>query len=70
LKFDSYAYLKDVFERLPLLANNLGDSTDRSALIPLLPDHWLATHLESHLPQRVTKRIERSQAFDAATTVR
>ena len=60
LKIDPYAYLKDVFERLPLLVENLGDSKDPTSLTPLLPDHWLAAHPESQLQQRTTESNAKS----------
>jgi transposase len=45
LRMDSFAYLRDVFERLP------GLSPDR--LDELLPDRWLAAHPEArHPPER------------------
>ena len=50
LKIDPYAYLKDVFERLPLC-----DPEDPASLTPLLPDHWLADHPECQLPIRTTE---------------
>lgn len=52
LKVDPYAYLKDVFERLPLLLKNQADPEDPTSLTPLLPDHWLAAHPESQLQMR------------------
>ena len=75
LKIDPYAYLKDVFQRLPGLlatANALADST---LLFPLLPDRWLAEHPESELEmrgresqtkavQRRSLRTQRRQALD------
>ena len=47
LKIDPYAYLKDVFERLPLC-----DPEDPTSLSPLLPDNWLAAHPECQLQMR------------------
>lgn len=55
LKIDPYAYLKDVFERLPKLLTMQGDPPDRSLLAPLLPDRWLADHPESQLPMRTAE---------------
>ena len=52
LKIDPYAYLKDVFERLPQLVATQNTPPDRSVLTPLLPDRWLSDHPESHLPMR------------------
>jgi len=52
LKIDPYAYLSDVFTRLPRLLKNQADSEDPAELTPLLPDHWLAAHPENELQQR------------------
>jgi transposase len=52
LKIDPYAYLKDVFERLPLLLQNPSNSAVPKLLMPLLPDHWLADHPEFQLQIR------------------
>jgi len=69
LHIDPFAYLNDIFERLPQL--DLGEASERTAeaqslLTPLLPDQWLAAHPESHLQHRVaaattnsTRRRER-----------
>lgn len=50
LQIDPYAYLKDVFERLPLC-----DTEDPASLNPLLPDHWLAEHPEYQLEIRTSE---------------
>ena len=50
LKIDPYAYLKDVFERLPQCAPD-----DPTSLTELLPDRWLAAHPESRLQTRVAE---------------
>jgi transposase len=59
LKIDPYAYLKDVFERLPqlLLAGAREDST---LLFPLLPDRWLAEHPQSALEMRTRESQTKS----------
>ena len=55
LQIDPYAYLKDVFERLPRLRANQDGPPDPSLLAPLLPDRWLADHPESRLQMRTTE---------------
>jgi len=55
LQIDPYAYLKDVFERLPELVATQGGPPDPSLLAPLLPDRWLAEHPESRLEMRTTE---------------
>jgi len=55
LRIDPYAYLRDVFERLPKLRSTAGDSEDTTYLHPLLPDRWLAEHPESELQMRTTE---------------
>lgn len=52
LRIDPYAYLRDVFERLPRLLCNSNDHDDSTWLLPLLPDRWLAEHPESELQGR------------------
>lgn len=52
LQIDPYAYLKDVFERLPQLVATQDGAPDPSLLAPLLPDRWLAEHPESRLEIR------------------
>jgi transposase len=52
LRIDPYAYLRDVFERLPQLRRNSSDPDDTTYLLPLLPDRWLAEHPESELQMR------------------
>ncbi len=52
LRMDPYAYLRDVFERLPQLLCNSSDHEDLTWLFPLLPDRWLADHPESEHPMR------------------
>ncbi len=56
LKIDPFAYLNDVFERLPACAPE-----DPASLVPLLPDHWLAAHPESRLQTRVTESAKRAK---------
>ncbi len=63
LRIDPFAYLKDVFERLPQLL--AADQTEYDAetltlLTPLLPDRWLADHPESLLQHRVTESTTKS----------
>jgi len=60
LKIDPYAYLKDVFERLPLLLKNQADPEDPAFLTPLLPNHWLAAHPESQLQMRTSESTAKS----------
>jgi transposase len=55
LQIDPYAYLKDVFERLPELVATQDGPPDPSLLAPLLPDRWLAEHPESRLEMRTTE---------------
>ena len=55
LRIDPYAYLKDLFERLPQC-----DPEDPTSLSPLLPDHWLTAHPESRLQARVTESIAKA----------
>jgi transposase len=55
LQIDPYAYLKDVFERLPQLMATQAGPPDPSLLAPLLPDRWLAEHPESRLQMRTTE---------------
>jgi transposase len=56
LKIDPFAYLNDVFVRLPEC-----DPEDSASLRPLLPDHWLAAHPESRLQTRVTESAKKAQ---------
>lgn len=56
LKIDPFAYLKDVFERLPAC-----DPKDPASLRPLLPDHWLAAHPESRLQTRVNESAKKAK---------
>ncbi len=55
LKIDPFAYLKDVFERLPHC-----DPEDPASLTPLLPDHWLVDHPECQLQMRTTESKAKS----------
>jgi transposase len=72
LRIDPYAYLKDVFERLPSC-----DPDDPASLSPLLPDRWLAEHPDALLQMRATeskdnaacssaRRAQRRNALDRA----
>lgn len=65
LKIDPYAYLKDVFERLPQC-----DPEDPAALTPLLPDHWLAAHPDSLIQTRVNESNEKAARKRAQRTRR
>ena len=60
LKMDPLAYLTDVLKRLPLC-----DLEEETSLNPLLPDRWLADHLEARLPMRekeAQKKAARKQS--------
>lgn len=78
LRIDPYAYLRDVFERLPQLRATSSDAEDETCLLPLLPDRWLAEHPESQLPMRTTesnnkaarRRDQRRQTLARATRKR
>ena len=70
LKIDPQAYLKDVFERLPLLLENLSDPQDPVSLAPLLPDRWLADHPESRLQMRVAEADDKAARRRARRTRR
>jgi transposase len=65
LKIDPYAYLKDVFERLPQC-----DPEDPASLTPLLPDNWLAAHPESQIQIRVTQSNDKAARQRAHRTRR
>jgi transposase len=76
LQIDPYAYLKDVFERLPFC-----DAEDPVSLSPLLPDRWLADHPECKLQMRTTeskaaatrrrtRRTQRRKALERANRQR
>jgi len=41
---EPWAWLRDVFTRLPLLAAASSPALDPAALDELLPDHWLSAH--------------------------
>ena len=53
LHIDPYAYLQDVYARLPTMSQD--------ELPSLLPDRWLADHPQHLLPKRVQEAIERAQ---------
>lgn len=53
LHIDPFAYLQDVYARLPTMSSD--------ELPSLLPDRWLQDHPEHLLPQRVQEAIERAQ---------
>jgi len=65
LKIDPYAYLKDVFERLPQR-----DPDDPTSLTELLPDHWLAAHPASQLEVRVNESATKAKRQRAHRTRR
>jgi transposase len=52
LHIDPFAYLQDVYARLP--------TTSPDELPSLLPDRWLADHPQHLLPERVQEAIERA----------
>ncbi len=52
---EPFAYLRDLFARLPLL----GDSPDAAQLDELLPDRWLAAHPEHRWQIDDLRRVER-----------
>ena len=81
LRIDPYAYLRDVFERLPQLRSAASDPEDSTYLLPLLPDRWLADHPESELQMRTeesntkaarrrTRRAHRRRALARANRKR
>jgi transposase len=53
LHIDPFAYLQDVYARLPTLTAD--------ELPSLLPDRWLQEHPQHMLPQRVQEAVERAQ---------
>jgi transposase len=53
LHIDPFAYLQDVYARLPTMSP--------AELPSLLPDRWLQDHPQHLLPQRVQEAIERAQ---------
>ncbi|MFO0816379.1 MAG: IS66 family transposase [Pirellulales bacterium] len=65
LHIDPFAYLQDVYARLP--------TTTDDELESLLPDHWITEHPQHHLPQRVQEahdRAARSRKTRGASTSR
>jgi transposase len=52
-RVDPYAYLRDVYTRLP----SLGESELES----LLPDRWIQEHPEHRIQQRVAEAVERAE---------
>jgi transposase len=70
LKIDPYAYLKDVFERLPILMQHEPNPDVMTLLVPLLPDHWLAEHPESQLQIRTNEANTKSAARRSRRTRR
>lgn len=55
LRMDSFAYLKDVLERLPLR-----DVNDPASLTELLPDQWLVKHPEARLKKRADESNDKA----------
>jgi transposase len=53
LHIDPFAYLQDVYARLP--------TTPANDLVSLLPDRWLEQHPQHLIPERVQEAIERAQ---------
>jgi hypothetical protein len=70
LQIDPQAYLRDVFERLPLLMQSVDDVQNPTALAPLLPDRWLAEHPESRLQMRVDEASDKAARKRARRTRR
>jgi transposase len=54
---EPWAYLRDIFTRLPLL----GEQPTSEALAPLLPDRWLAAHPQHRWHIDDLRRAERQQ---------
>jgi hypothetical protein len=54
---EPWAYLRDIFTRLPLL----GEQPTSEALAPLLPDRWLAAHPQHRWQIDDLRRAERQQ---------
>ena len=52
LHLDPFAYLKDVYARLP--------TTSEDEIPSLLPDRWLKDHPQHILPKRVQEAIHRA----------
>jgi transposase len=52
-RIDPFAYLRDVYERLP--------TTPPEELPSLLPDHWIKEHPQHLLSQRVYEALDRAQ---------
>jgi transposase len=52
-RIDPYAYLRDVFTRLPTLTE--------SRLEELLPDHWILEHPEHLIQERVEEALDRAR---------
>jgi transposase len=53
LHIDPFAYLRDVYARLP--------TTPADELPSLLPDRWLQEHPQHLIPQRIQEALERAQ---------
>jgi len=53
LHIDPFAYLQDIYARLP--------TTPEDELASLLPDRWLEAHPQHLIPKRVQEAIERAQ---------
>ncbi len=52
-RIDPYAYLRDVYARLPVMPE--------SALATLLPDHWIQEHPEHRIQHRVDEVVQRAE---------
>ena len=59
LRMDPFAYLRDVFTRLPLL-------TDDTTWSELLPDRWIATHPDHRLVHRRNRQAKPTSAAATA----
>ena len=70
MKIDPCAYLKDVFERLPILMQHEPNPDVMTLLVPLLPDNWLAEHPESQLQIRTNEANTKSAARRSRRTRR
>ena len=70
LQIDPQAYLKDVFQRLPLLMESVDDPQNPIALAPLLPDRWLSEHPQSRLQMRVDEASDKAARQRARRTRR
>ena len=61
-RIDPFAYLQDVYARLP--------TTSPEELPALLPDHWIKEHPQHLIQQRVQEAIDRAQRTRARRAAR